>query len=177
MARVGHPGAGHIVTQIEYRGYKALDQLALEIRKYGNKEIERRARSALRKAAVPLQRAEKQAVKALPSSTRGPRRSLRADIAKATVIQVSMNSRWNGVSVWVNPRRMPKTRKNLGAYMEGTRPFHRWRHPKFGRRDDEWVQQKPKPWFYKTARDKGADRQARKAMDEVVDQIAKELSL
>lgn len=164
---------------VEYRGHRALDQLALEMRKYGNKEIERRARTGLRKAAVPLQRAEQAAVKALPSGgslsrRRGARKSLRREVARATVIQVSMNSRFNGVTVWVNPKRMPADRRNLGAYMEGVRPFHRWRHPVYGRRDRAWVQQDPTPWFYKTA--KGIDREAQRAMDDVVDQIAKELA-
>ncbi|WP_157251126.1 hypothetical protein [Nonomuraea typhae] len=155
---------------MEFRGHEALERLALDMRKYGSKEIERRARAELRKVAVPLREAEKAAVRALPSRSSG---RLRAEIAKATVIQVSMNTRWNGVTVWVNPKRMPASRRNLGAYMEGVSPFQRWRHPVYGRRSAAWAVQRAKPWFYRTAR--GSERRAEQAIDRVVDQIAKEL--
>jgi len=118
------------------------------------KEIRKRLRRELKESAKPMVPAVQRAVLALPSkgqSARAGRPSLRARVARATQIRVRASGTRPGVTVWINPRRMPEGQKNLPAYMEGIRPFHRWRHPVFGD-EDVFVQQPPKPFFYRAVR-------------------------
>lgn len=140
------------------------------------KEIAKRLRRGLREAARPMVPAVRQAVLALPSSglnARRGRQSLRRSVAKATALRVRTSGKRPGVVVWVNPRRMPAGQRNLPAYMEGLRPFHRWRHPVYGD-EDTWVTQAPTPYFYRAIRpheDRVADA-GREVIRGIADEIA-----
>ncbi|MFC5187135.1 hypothetical protein [Actinomadura harenae] len=154
-----------------------LRELARTFRQLEDGKVLRKAlRAELKRTAVQLQRAEQKAVTALPSkaqNARLARMALRRRVSRATQIRIRMAGPRTGVMVWVNPRRMPAGQGNLPAYLEGLRPFSRWRHPVFGRATDRWVTQRPHPWFYRTAyRYEGqAQRAAAQAINRLADEI------
>lgn len=164
---------------LEFRveGGAELRRLARELRDLEDgKEILKQLRKDLKKIAnermVP---AVKQAALSIPSkgqSSRRGRRSLRTSIARATQARVRSAGRSAGVTIWVSPRRMPEGQHNLPAYMEGMRPFQRWRHPRFGD-TDHWYTQRAHPYFYKTIRPLEGDAQdaALRAVDAVANRI------
>ena len=63
--------------------------------------------------------------------------------------------------------------QQLARYTEGVLP--RWRHPTFGRRErpQDWIQQKPDPWFFPTIR--GERTRFRAAVERAVDDIVRRL--
>jgi len=139
------------------------------------REIAGRLRRELRRAARPMVPAVRAAVLALPSQGQNARRgrdSLRRSIARATQLQVQTSGTRPGVRVWVNPRRMPEGQANLPAYMEGIRPFHRWRHPVYGD-EDTWVTQPSRPFFYRAVRplEDGVAEAGARVMDEIAREI------
>lgn len=162
---------------VRVEGAERIRALARTFREYEDgRELRRRLRVELKRSATRIQQAEQAAVMALPSkgeSARRGRPSLRRSIARATQIRVRTSGARNaGVLVWVNPRRMPPGQGALPAYMEGLRPYHRWRHPVFGN-SDVWVQQQARPWFYRTAAryELSAQRDAARAIDSIADEI------
>lgn len=117
------------------------------------RELRKRLRRDIAAAAKPMVPAIRSKVRALPSrgesSGRG-RPGLRASIAKATRLQVQMSGRYAGVTVRVDPRKMPPGMHSLPGYLEGAAPFQPWRHPVYGNRD-AFVTQHPRPYFYAIA--------------------------
>lgn len=140
------------------------------------REIAKRMRRELRQAGRPMVPAVRAAVLALPSKGQNARRgrpSTRAQVARATALRVRASGRTPGVSIWVNPKRMPEGKRNIPAYMEGIRPFHRWRHPTFG----DWekaVQQPATPYFYRAVRpyEDGVAEAGDRVLSWVAEQIA-----
>lgn len=163
--------------QLRIENGEALRRLARDFRRLEDgKELRKRLRRELKDAGDRIVKAEQRAVRRLPSkgqSARAGRRSLRASTARATQLRIRTSGRRAGAVVWVNPRRMPAGQQNLPAYMEGVRPFQRWRHPVFGDRD-AWVTQAPKPWFYRAARPH--ERDAEQAAARVIGAIATEIA-
>ena len=155
---------------------EALRRVARDIRQFEDgREMRKRLRAELKSAVTPIVQAEKRAVLALPSkgqSSRRGRRSLRRDIARATQARIRMSGPRAGALVWVNPRRMPPGKANLPGYLEGVRPFQRWRHPVFGD-TDTWVTQQPRPWFYRTAAryENDVERAAVRAIESIATEI------
>jgi hypothetical protein len=139
--------------QIRIENGDALRSVARAIRDQSDKKLlQKRLRKELRGVGREIVKAEKQAVRALPSkgqSARAGRKPLRRDIARATQLRIRTAGRNAGVAVWINPRTLGPGRANLPGYIEGVRPFQRWRHPTFGH--DPWVTQRPHPYFYRTA--------------------------
>ena len=162
--------------QLRIENGERLRTLAREFRGQGDgKELRKRLRKELKGTGTRIVKAEKHAVRALPSKGQSARRgrpSLRATTARATQLRIRTSGPRAGVTVWVNPKRMGPGRANLPAYMEGVRPFQRWRHPVFGDADT-WVTQRPRPWFYRTAARYEDD--AQRGAARVIDSIAREI--
>ena len=141
------------------------------------KEIAKRLRRELRRAARPMVPAVRAAVLATPSrgdNARRGRDSLRRSIARATQLQVKTSGSRPGVRVWINPRRMPEGQHNLPAYMEGIKPFDRWRHPVYGD-ENTWVTQEARPFFYRAIRP--YEDGVVEAGDRVLREIAREIEV
>jgi hypothetical protein len=118
------------------------------------RELRKQLRRDLRGAAKPAIPAIRSKVKSLPSRGESKRRGrppLRRSVARATRLQMTARNNFVGVTVRVDPKKMPPGMHNLPAYLEGRDPFHRWRHPVFGD-TDTWVQQRSRPYFYDTMR-------------------------
>lgn len=162
-------------AQLRIENGQRLAELARELRRFDDgKELRKELRRELKETGKRIVQAEKSAVRALPSkgqSARAGRRSLRGDIAKATALRIRTSGKRAGVAVWVNPKRMGPGRANLPGYLEGVRPFNRWRHPVHG--TDTWVTQRSRPWFYRTASRYEGDAQeaAARAIDAVARRI------
>jgi hypothetical protein len=138
------------------------------------KVLRTQLRKELRRTGGRLLKEEKRAVRALPSKGQNARRGLpstRRQVARATQLRVRTAGARAGVVVWVNPKKMPAGKQSVPGYMEGVRPYQRWRHPVFGR--DTWVTQRPTPWFYSTASRYGGE--AQRAAVRAIDRYAREI--
>ena len=162
---------------LRVEGADRLRTIARQLRELGEggREIRRRMTREMRRAGTELVRAERAAVRALPSkgeSARRGRPGLRQAIARATQLQVKTAGRNPLVRVWVNPKRLPDGQMMLPPYMEGERGASPWRHPVFGN-SEVWVSQEPKPWFWRTAaRYRGnIDHALLRALRDVEDEI------
>lgn len=150
--------------------------LARQLRRLEDgKELRKQLRKNITAAAKPMVPAIRNKVKGLPSKGQSRARGrpgLRASTAKATRLQVQMSGRYAGVTVRVDPKKMPAGMHNLPAYLEGAPPFQRWRHPVFG--DTEtWVTQRPRPYFYAIATH--AEPRVKAAVAEAVDSIRRQI--
>jgi hypothetical protein len=156
---------------------QALREMIRDLRELEDgRELAKRLRRGLRQAAKPMVPAVRRSVLALPSrglNARRGRDSLRRSVAKATQIRAKTSGSRPYVAVWVNPKRMPEGQANLPAYLEGIRPFQRWRHPVYGD-GDTWVTQPPKPYFYRAIRplEDGVAEEGRRVMNEIAAEIA-----
>jgi hypothetical protein len=151
-------------------GARQVRDLAADLRRRRENEINDRLRRELADVARPVAAAVRASVRATPSkgqTARMGRRSLRSKIARATEVKVRTTRRPT-VLVWVNPAAMPPGEKNLGGYLDGRRPFQRWRHRTFGHRP--WVTQQPHPYFDR------ATRQAAPAAERGTARVAEEIS-
>jgi hypothetical protein len=162
---------------LEVQGRRELARLARDIRALEDgRALDAELREELAKVGAPAVREVRASIRAIPSkgqSGRAGRRSLRSEMARATEYKVRTTRR-PGLIVWVNPRRMPPGKNNLPGYMDGARPFHRWRHPTFG----SWsgrraVTQRPHPY-----NDRGiasvpgdAERAGANVLDYIADRI------
>jgi hypothetical protein len=145
-----------------------LREISKKLRRMDNPEIKKRFRRELRKAAAPLVPAVRAAIADIP--TTGDRHTgLRKRLQKATRLKVKTTGREAGVSILVDPKKMPDHEKSLPQAMEGLK---RWRHPVFGH--DVWVTQEPSPYFFRTVRPLGVS--SRVAVNRVVDGITREIT-
>lgn len=134
-------------------GTEQLTRLAADLREQadGSRRVAQLSRE-LRRAALPLARAARAGARGLPSkgvnASRG-RRSLRQALARSVSVQVKTKGKKANVSVYTSPKKMADGEKALPAYTEGTKGYHRWRHPvyKRPRKDAPWVSQPATPWF------------------------------
>lgn len=139
------------------------------------KELRKQLRKDITKAAKPMVPAIRSKVKSLPSQGQSEGRErpgLRMSIAKATRLQVQMSGRYAGVTVRVDPKKMPPGMHNLPGYLEGAAPFERWRHPVYGN-TDAWVTQRPHPYFYAIATH--AEPRIKAAVGEAVESIRRQI--
>ena len=161
--------------QLSIENGERLRALAREFRsREDGKQLRKELRKELKGTGTRILKAEKAAVRALPSkgqNARAGRPSTRRQVARATQLRIRMSGPRTGVMVWVNPGRMPAGKGSVPGYMEGVRPYQRWRHPVFGR--DAWTTQRATPWFYRTAGRYGgeAQRAAARAIDRFADRI------
>ena len=155
----------------------ALAELARALRRVeGGKELRKQLRRDLTKELKPMVPAVRSKVKALPSKDESKRRGrpgLRKSTARATRLQAQMSGNRAGVTVRVDPRKMPPGMHNLPAYLEGRPPFRPWRSPYFGRIDDPWKEQPSHPYFYAIAR--RYERPAQVAVAAAVDSIRRQI--
>lgn len=158
---------------ITLEGAAELHRLAERLRKQNEQEVNDRLRRELTDLARPLATAVRSSVRATPSkgqSARAGRPSLRSKIARATEVKVRTTRRPT-VQVWVNPKRMPPGESNLPGYLDGVRPFVRWRHLTFGHRP--WITQPAHPYFDRATRRAGPAMT--RAGERVVERIAREI--
>lgn len=138
------------------------------------KELRKQLRKNIASAAKPMVPAIRAKVKSLPSKG-GPRKgrpALRASVARATRLQIQMSGRYAGVTVRVDPKKMPPGMHNLPGYLQGDLPFDRWRSPNWGR--DQWKTQPPHPYFYAIAR--RYEPAIRQAVAEGIDTIQRQVA-
>lgn len=160
-------------------GGRDLAALSRALRRQADgRERQKQLRKKLTSKARPVVPAIRANIRALPSrgeSRRRGRKSLRAELARSVTLQVRTSGRKAGVSVFMNPRKMPDKKKGLPAYFEQTPGHTALRHPVFGRRDDPWVQQGvPVPGYF-TRTIGPVEREATQACQEVVEQMAAEI--
>lgn len=164
------PGARLITIS----GARQVRELAEDLRRDRDRETNDRLRRELADVARPVAAAVRASVRATPSkgqTARMGRRSLRSKIARATEAKVRTTRRPT-VLVWVNPAAMPPGEGNLPGYLDGRKPFTRWRHKTFGHRP--WVTQAAHPYFDRATRQ--AAPAAERATARVADQISKEIA-
>lgn len=138
------------------------------------KELRKKLRDDIKAAAKPVVPAVRAKVKGLPSKGQSKGRSrpgLRKSVARATRLQVQMSGRYAGVTIRVDPKKMPAGMHNLPAYLEGAAPFQRWRSPNWGR--DDWKTQRPHPYFYAIATH--AEPHIKRAVADAVDSIRRQI--
>lgn len=105
----------------------------------------------IRTAAKPIVPAVRAKARALPSQGVERRREgpgLRDSVAKATRLHVQTSGRFVGVTIRVDPKKMPPGMHNLPSFLEGAAPFQRWEHPLF--KTGPWYRQQSHPYFYST---------------------------
>lgn len=159
-------------------GGRDLAALSRALRRQADgRERQKQLRKALTGKARPLVPAIRANIRALPSrgeSRRRGRKSLRRELARAVTLQVRTSGRKAGVSVFMNPRKMPDGKKSLPAYFEHKPGYTVLRHPIFGDKAT-WVQQVPPIPGYFTRTIGPVEREATQACQEVVEQMAAEI--
>lgn len=154
-----------------------LRQLLQDVRRLENaKPLKRELGQAMRNAGKPMLRDIRRNAHAIPSSralkrAKGEPHALRKSISKAAKIQVRTGAKGAGLVIRIDPRKMPAGMNNLPGYMEGSRPFERWRHPVFG--TSAYVTQKPHPYFLNAI--KAHESQALREVGEALDKIRRHL--
>lgn len=160
-------------TTASLRHGKDLARIVRELKRMDDKELLKRFRKDLRATARPLVVAVRASIRQIPSSQRYKADGLRGLLSKATNLQVKTVGRQASVIIRVDGRKMPDRSKAVQSYMEGERPYHRWRHPVFGN-TEAWVQQPPQPYFYRVM-DRAGPR-ARLGVNKVIDQISRDIT-
>lgn len=157
----------------------SLRQLGKDLRKEADgKALRRQFIKDVKAEVKPIQSKVKSAYQSNPSKraaeSKSQRRSLRAALAKATTIQVSLSGRRAGVRLRVAGKKMPDGEGRLPKiYEHGNSSRGRWRHPVFG--DDEvWVTQKATPTFYETV--KPGIKPVERRVEKIANDLAKRLT-
>lgn len=145
-------------------------RIARELRRMDDKELKKRFRRELRKAAAPLVPKVRASIRSIPSKQAYSPDGLRGTLARATRLEVKTTGREAGVAIRVDGRKMPAHMKSLPSMVEGKK---RWRHPVFGNRE-VWVDQAKQPYFYNVVRVAGPA--SRRAVNKVLDGISKDIS-
>lgn len=146
-----------------------LRRISRELRRMDDKELKKRFRKELRKAAAPLVPRVRSSIRSIPSKQGYSPEGLRGALSRATRLEVKTVGKQAGVAIRVDGRKMPSHMKSLPSMVEGKK---RWRHPVFGH--DVWVNQTPHPYFYNVVRVAGVA--SRRAVNKVMDDISKDIS-
>jgi hypothetical protein len=146
-----------------------LRRISRELRGMDDKELKKKFRRELRKAAAPLVPKVRASIRSTPSKQAYSPAGLRGALSKATRLEVKTTGRQAGVAIRVDGRKMPAHMKSLPSMVEGKK---RWRHPVFGNRNN-WVNQPSEPYFYRVVR--AAGPAARRAVGRVLDDISKDI--
>lgn len=155
-----------------------LDRLLRRLKDEGRGDLERRMRRNIRTAARPVVADLRRAVMAVEvTSSRGgaapPVRStgLRARVAAAVTVSTTRR----GVRIRVPAGRVGDHGRSLPRYLDADlERYRRWRHPVFGDREREWVQQRGQPWFFTTIH--RHNQTLRRAVVAAIDEAARELT-
>lgn len=163
------PSRSGASVEIEIRGGDHLARIAAALNEVGRYDLRRKMIRDLRRAAAPMVPRVREAIRNIPSKHDG---TLRAEMAKATRLQIRSTGSLAGMAIRVDGRRMPPGKGSLPAYLEGRkRPF---RHPVFGH-EDVWVSQPIHQYFYKTVEPMAAA--TRVQMSITAAEIAREVTL
>lgn len=156
-----------------------LRRISRELRRMDDKELKKRFRKELRKAAAPLVPKVRASIRSIPAKRGYSAAGLRGRMSRATRLEVKTTGRNAGVAIRVDGRKMPSGQKRLPALMEGEgvqrgrRVDTRWRHPVFGNRE-VWVQQDSHPYFFPVVGMAGPA--SRRAVTKVLDGISRDIS-
>ncbi|MEV7684463.1 hypothetical protein [Streptomyces bungoensis] len=165
-----------MVADIRLHTSGELRRIATELRRMDDKELKKRFRKELRKAARPMVLAVRQAIRQIPSTRPYSASGLRGQLSKAVKLELRTAGRQAGVRIRMDGRKMDRgtlPRLVEGEGVErGRRVDTRWRHPVFGK--DVWVQQPPKPYFYKTVQRLGP--LSRASVNKVLNQITRDIT-
>lgn len=159
-----------MAADFEIRTSGDLKRLSRQLRQLNDTELKKRMSRELRAAAKPLVPRVRAAARQIPSQRGYRADGLRGALSRAVKVEVKPTGRQVGVRIRVDGRKMPDHMKSLPQYIEGNKP--RWRHPVYGK--DVWVQQNPKPFFYKALTVAGPIAQA--AAQRVLDGIERDLA-
>jgi len=163
--------AGEITVEIQ--GGEHLKQIVANLKSVGENELAKELKQGIRKAAKPMAPAVRKSIGQIPSKQGGVSRtggSLRADMQKATKLQIRTTRSQAGITIRVDGRAMPGRMGALPAYMEGRkRP---WRHPVYGNKN-VWVVQPAHGYFYNIVPELAAEVKAE--IDAVATSIARRL--
>ena len=155
-----------------------LRTIARELARMDDATVKAIFKRRLEDAARPFVPAVRASALAIPVKVDGRHTGLRGRIAAcAQVASWETGARQVNVAVEIQPQHMPNHEKGLPLYMEGVPDkgrHERWRHPVFGRREDPWVQQPPKPYFYRAAN--GYGRASAAAMQSALDDITRKIN-
>jgi hypothetical protein len=146
-----------------------LRRITRELRRMDDKELKKKFRRELRKAAAPLVPKVRASIRSIPSKQAYSPAGLRGALSKATRLEVKTVGKQAGVAIRVDGRKMPAHMKSLPSMVEGKK---RWRHPVYGNRNN-WVNQPSEPYFYRVVR--AAGPAARRAVGRVMDDISKDI--
>lgn len=165
---------------VDVIGAGELRELARAIRTSSDpRRLRRELSQGMRQAARPLVPRVKAAAAGLPSQGQNARRgkpSTRKQLARSVAMSVRTSGRKAGVSVFMNPRRMPDKKKALPQYFERTPGKTVLKHPVFAARGTPpIVIQRTPPAGYFTRSIAGADRAAVREAQQVIDRIAREI--
>lgn len=155
-----------------------LARLVADLRKYDNgKFLQRELRREMRQAVRPAVTAVRGRVMGLPSKGESKRRGrpgLRQTVARATRATVRTGRRTAGIEVMVSRRAVGRKlgNQNLASYLEGERPFHRWKHPVYGRKATV-VPQASHPFFYNSLRP--LEPRVLKDAEDIISRMARDL--
>jgi len=149
--------------RVSVRGNEQLRELARDLKKTGDRELEKQLRSTIRKAMDPMKRAVQANARAIPA--KGPRHTgLRRAIARAATVKVAPSGT-AAVTLEISRSKMPAGKGSLPALMEGRGT---WRHPVFGNRH-AWATQRPHPFFWRGVEPRIKD--VRQAVIEAVEAV------
>lgn len=166
-----------VSTSYRTEGGEQLRRLAKRLKAAGNaKELEKNMTRRIRKAAIPLTRDMRAAVRAVEvSSTKGgharPDNSTNLRNRVASAIRVSTALR--GIRVYVSGKAVGPYGSTLALYLDAELAFFsKWRHPVFGNKE-KWVTQTGQPWFYVTARKHywRFQQEVREAIDDTLEKL------
>jgi hypothetical protein len=171
-----------VSVEIEVRGGASLHEVAARLREAARKDLRTELLQAFRRAGRSLLDDEKSTAASLPirgfphpgrkRRYSGPStaKNLRAQVAAATGLEVTLSGDDPRVRVKVSSAKMPAGMRWLPRKLNSDRG---WRHPVLGNRH-VWVKQVGKEWFEPTGRKHFDDfrREAQQALDRVADKIA-----
>ncbi len=161
-------------------GAPTLREIALRLRAMNERETGRIFRRNLRIPVAGMRRDIRLRIMSIPSTaphTRYYRDPIGLRLRLIKCVRVTSRTTSEGgtgagrlteVSVYMDVSRMPPGQYALPRAEEGLK---RWRHPVFGQ--PPWVTQSPNPFFYPVVAAHGGE--ARKAVDDAIDQIKRRL--
>lgn len=174
-------GRGSVRVQVS-----ELNELVATLKMLGNDGAKRKREldKQLRGAAKPYVPKIKTAINKIPSKGLQPSqaalnnrkgKTLRRLFQDSVTIQVrSSSGKFAGVTIFMNPKKMPTGMKSLPAYFEQAPGYAHLRHPRFGNRE-LWHQQDVYQPGYFTREIEGLEDDAVEAIMKIVDNVRREL--
>lgn len=166
-------------------GRSQLSRLYYDLKREADgKQRIRDLRKELRGAAkpmIPLVRASIMSMSSKNENAARGRKPLRVTMARAVTIQTRFTGQRAGVYVFMNPRKMPDGFKSIPAYFEQADlrggKYKKLRHRVYPthKNPDTWVEQDVPSRGYFTWAVRNGDKEAERAVKQVLDQTARRL--